>query len=140
MELEIFTLADHAADYGQGKLNVLGTFDTIIRPTYPNVLPHGSIALRIRVGNSEAGKHGFVLKFLKPEGGYFQPEVKGDLEVKQNPHSDYSTLNLAISFTNLKFDKPGKYAIEFHWDGEFRSGLTLNAIQGNAPIGLQKAA
>jgi hypothetical protein len=128
MEIEIFTLADFAADYGNGKLIVSGTFDTIFAGKYPAVHPSCAIAIRIRVANSQAGQHDFE---LRPIGLSTVNPVKGTMDVKLNPNTDHSTLNIIVNLNNLKLEKAGKYSFEFYFDGEFRSGLNLYAL--NAP-------
>ena len=127
MEIEIFTLADHAADYGNGKLVIAGTFDTISGLNFPLVHPTCSLALRIRVSNSEAGNHSFEIKSVGMPN--VQP-IKGNLSVKKNINADHSTINLVANLNNLKFDKPGRYSFEFHFNNEFRSGLHLFVLKG----------
>jgi hypothetical protein len=131
MEIEIFTLADFAADYGNGKLVISGTFDSIFSPQFPAVHASCSLALRIRIANSESGTHTIELRSLGPNGKNFQEPIKGDLDVKKNPNADHSTINFVVNFNNLKFETPGKYAFEFHYDNEFRSGLTLTVVKFN---------
>lgn len=138
MELEIFTLADHASDHGRGKLTIDGTFDTIFSPQLPYMHPHCSIAARMRIANSEAGKHEFEIRALAPDGKVLH-SVKGNGDMKANPHNDYSTHNFVMNLNNLKLDKAGKYAFEFYFDGEFRSGLKLNLVHAMPP-GMVKAA
>ena len=138
MELEIFSLADFAADYGNGKLTVVGTFDTIFAPSLPTSYPHCTVAIRMRIANAEVGQHEFEIKGIDPDGRVFQ-NLKGKMETKVNPNADYSTLNLVLNMDNLKLTKAGKYAFEFHFDNEFRSGLKLNVVQA-VPPGMVKAA
>ena len=129
MEIEIFTLADYAADYGNGKLIVSGTFDTIFGQSFPLVHPSCSLALRIRIANSEVGEHTFE---IRPVGFADIQPFNGNLTVKKNPNADHSTINLVINLNNLKFDKPGRYPFEFHFDNEFRSGLNLYIVKNVA--------
>jgi hypothetical protein len=126
MEIEIFTLADFAADYGNGKLIITGTFDTIFSQSYPVVHPTCAIALRIRIANSETGYHDFE---LRPKGFSTVEPVKGSMDIKPNPNADHSTFNIVVNFNNLKLEKPGKYAFEFYFDNDFRSGLSLYAVK-----------
>jgi hypothetical protein len=138
MELEIFTLADFAADYGNGKLTVVGTFDTVFVPQLPTKHPHCSIAIRMRIANSEAGAHDFMIRGLTPDGNIFQ-NVNGSMDIKPNGNTDYTTFNLVIGLNNLKLERAGKYAFEFHFDNEFRSGLKMNVVHGS-PVSMVKAA
>lgn len=129
MEVEIFTLADHAADYGNGKLVIAGTFDNIFVANFPAVHPMCSVAVRIRLANSEAGRHKFEIRALDSKGRKFQDPFGGEFEVQPNPNADHSTLNIVWSLANTKFDSPGKFAFEFHFDNEFRTGLTLTVVK-----------
>ena len=139
MEIEIFTIADFACDYGTGKLSVIGTFDHIFSQNFPTVHPACALAARIRLANSEAGSHNLELIFRGPDNREFIERIKSQMNFQVNPAADYATLNLVMNLNNIKFEKPGKYAIELYFDGEFRSGLHLNLIQG-LPQGMPSAA
>lgn len=130
MEIEIFTLADYAADYGNGKLVISGTFDTIFSHVFPFSHPNCSIALRIRLANSEAGEHDFE---IKPIGLKNIQPLKGSMNVQQNRNADHATINIVLNLNNISFEKPGKYAFEFHFDGEFRTGLSLYLVKAAPP-------
>jgi hypothetical protein len=138
MEHEIFSLADYAADYGNGKMLVAGTFDTLFTPQLPAVHPSCSIAIRLRVANSEAGAHDFEIRVLTPDKQQLH-SIKGRGEIRANPNADYTSMNIVMNLNNLKLEKAGKYAIEFYFDNEFRSGLSLHVIPG-MPAGMVKAA
>lgn len=138
MEIEIFSLADFANDSGNGKMNILGTFDQINVPALPFVLPHCAVATRIRIANSELGPHSFEIVCIDPDGNEFQ-RLPGNLNVQKNPNADYSAFNLPLNISNFKVDKIGKYAFELHYDGEFRSGLTMHVVMINGPRVLKAA-
>ena len=55
MEVLTALIADSASDY-QGKLCVLGSFDTICARQYPAVHPHCSIALRLLFRTGDEGE------------------------------------------------------------------------------------
>lgn len=136
MEIEIFTLADYAVD-NAGKLTVVGTFDMIYTQAVPTTHPSFYVALKFRVANSEAGQHDFGIKVQAPDRKVLV-DIKGVGEVKPNPNADYSSSIIVIPIHNLKLDQLGKYTFEFHYDGEFRSGLCLYLVQ--IPIELGRAA
>lgn len=126
MEIEIFTLADYAADYGNGKLVISGTFDTIFSQNFPTTHPNCTLVLRVRVANSEAGVHDFE---IRPIGLSKIEPLKGNINVAENKNADHTTINMVMNLNNLLFDKPGKHSFEFYFDGEFRSGLYLHAVK-----------
>ncbi|HTJ50516.1 MAG TPA: hypothetical protein VL443_13740 [Cyclobacteriaceae bacterium] len=136
MEVEIFSLADFAANTGNGKLTIVGTFDTLTTHQMP-VLQMCSLVLKLRISNAHVGKHKVLLKFLDPEGREFMPSPNIDIEVLENQFTDYNAIPIVLNLHPMKLDKIGKYAIELYYDEEFHSGLKLMVIQS---IPVQKAA
>jgi hypothetical protein len=47
MRAEIFTLCEYAQVGADGKLNIIGTFDTWFSATLPVVIPQLSVAVRL---------------------------------------------------------------------------------------------
>ena len=138
MVLEIFSLSDFAADYGNGKLSVIGTFDAVFTHHLPAIHPQCAIAARMRFGNHEAGHHTFEIRALSPDKTVLH-FVKGEGNIQSNPHFDYSTQNLVMNLTNFKLERLGAYAFEFWHNGEFHSGLKMHVLQA-LPHGMVKAA
>ncbi|WP_276373948.1 hypothetical protein [Chryseolinea sp. H1M3-3] len=138
MVLEIYSLADYACDYGNGKLSVIGTFDAVFAQQLPAVHPQCAIAARMRFGNNEAGHHSFEIRALSPDGKVIQT-LNGQGEIIANPNFDYSTQNLVMNMVNFPLEKLGAYAFEFWLDGEFHSGLKMHVLQ-SLPPGMVKAA
>ncbi len=128
MEIEIFTLCDHAQD-SAGKLTIVGTFDVIFAGQFPAIHPSCSIAGRLRFSDKEVGAHGFKLKLINESGTDVIPPIEGNVDVKKPEVGHHSTVNFALNLFQLKFDNPGKYSIELYIDGEWRSGLTLNVVK-----------
>jgi len=73
MEVLTALIADSASDY-QGKLCVLGSFDTICARQYPAVHPHCSIALRLLFRTGDEGKHTIQLSFIDQDGKKILPD------------------------------------------------------------------
>ena len=55
MQIQLAVLCDAATDYA-GKLNILGTFDTLITSQLPAIHPQCSIALRLTFQKQEEGR------------------------------------------------------------------------------------
>ncbi|RYY38851.1 MAG: hypothetical protein EOO08_12905 [Chitinophagaceae bacterium] len=126
MEIEIFTLADHAQDVG-GKLFISGTFDTINAPQFPLTYPAFSLAMRMRFSEKEAGTSRLMLKVLDPSGKELVQTMEGDLPVQvPQPPATYSAINFTVNLYQIQFTTPGIYTFELYIDGEWRTGLKLN--------------
>lgn len=133
MNVEIFTLADHAEDYG-GKLSILGSFDNIKTHVLPSVHPHCCIALRLRFQKSEEGNHSVRIVMIDADGKNYGPKMDGNLHVALPHDSDTATSNLVIGMNGFPLTKPGTYHLDLVVDGQLVSRLPLKVqlvSQGN---------
>lgn len=129
MEVEIFTICDHAQDLG-GKLFIIGTFDTLFAQEYPLVHPNFSIAGRLRFSEKELGTRQMKLIVTDPNGKNLVNAIEGQIQIsKPNSIADYVSTNFVINLNQIKFDLPGLYKFELHIDGEWKTGLKLNAVK-----------
>lgn len=128
METELFTLSDYAEDIN-GKLVIVGTFDTIYGSNSPSKHPLCALSLRLRFAKSEIGKHTMKIRFIDPDGKELQ-KIDGKLEVRNPvPGAEYVAVNTVIRFANLQFNSFGKYSFELYIDDEWNRGLPLNYVK-----------
>jgi hypothetical protein len=112
MIVQIATLCDSAADYG-GKLCVMGSFDTLCAREFPVVHPQCSLALRFTFDHHEAGRHGFSVRCLDPEGNEALPPFDPVVDVTfPSEFVPFVTRNLVLNLQRVKFERPGIYAWE----------------------------
>lgn len=125
MKLEVFTLCDAATNYN-GKLNILGTFDTIFSNTVPIIYPQCSVAVRLRFFRIEEGDHQVTINITDTnKKSVLQPliaSVKINFS-KTGPES--LATNLILNIHGLKLDKFGDYIISLAVDGRHESTLPL---------------
>ena len=74
MNIQVAVLCDAATDEN-GKLNLLGAFDTIYTQQLPAVHPQCSIALRVTFGHEDEGQHKLRLNFVDADGGSIMPST-----------------------------------------------------------------
>jgi len=128
MEVEIFALCDAAADYG-GKLSLLGTFDSIQVKQFPATHPHCAVALRVRFERIEEGDHRVRINIVDEDGKSIAPSVDGNIEVRFPPNFSSVCANMVLNITGMKFDKPGRYAIDLAIDTRHERSLPINVVQ-----------
>jgi hypothetical protein len=116
VNVEIFTLCDAAADY-QGRLSILGVFDTIFAPQLPARHPHCAVALRMTFERTEQGEHSLVLHIVDMDGRFVVPELKGAFGVEIPEGSGRASVNLVLNLGQIQFDKYGEHAINIAVDG-----------------------
>jgi hypothetical protein len=109
VQILLATLCDFAADYN-GKLSIMGAFDTLCAREFPVVHPQCAFALRMFFDHEDQGHHDFNLRLLGPEDEDVVPPcpVPVDMRFKHNG-PPFVTRNVVLNFQRVKFDKPGLY-------------------------------
>jgi len=115
MEIEVFTLCDAAADY-QGRLSILGIFDTIFAANLPALHPQCSVALRIRFSKVEEGKHSLALHIVDNDGKMIIPPLNGEFGIQLAGNDRHGMINLVLNLQGLPFNHYGEYAINLAID------------------------
>lgn len=124
MNIQIAVLCDAATDYN-GKLNILGTFDTIITSQLPAVHPQCSIALRIAFNKIEEGSHKVKMNFVDEDGKLVMPSIDMPVDVVVPNELNFLVRNFVINIQQLKFEKPGQYSIDVAIDGRHETSIPL---------------
>ena len=135
MKFQVAALCDAATDY-HGKLNLLGTFDTILAGQMPAMHPQCSLALRVVFEKSEEGNHQLKINFVNEDGKSIMPAIPVSLEVTVPEDSIFVSRNLVINIQQLKFDQPGLYSIDVALDNRSEISVPLLvklAPESNAP-------
>jgi hypothetical protein len=124
MNIQVAVLCDAATDYG-GKLNILGTFDTIITTQLPAVHPQCSIALRLAFNKIEEGSHKVKMNFVDEDGRLVMPSIDMPVDVVVPNELNFLVRNFVINIQQLKFEKPGQYSIDCAIDGRQETSIPL---------------
>lgn len=132
MKLVIATVADHAW-VESGCLSICRTFDTIYAQKFPHVHPRLSIALRVLVSRSEAGKHKIRITLADVDG---KKVMKTEAEVNVQPPPGAvreSSFALALNGQSVKFPQSGEYSVDFVIDGRLEASLPLYVSPKQSP-------
>lgn len=124
MNIQLSVLCDAATDYG-GKLNILGTFDTIVTNHLPAFHPQCSVALRIAFSKIEEGHHKVKMNFVDEDGKFVMPSIDMPVDVAIPSDANFLVRNFIINIQQLKFDNPGQYAIDVAIDGRQETSIPL---------------
>ncbi len=122
MNIEIFTLCDAAADY-QGRLNILGVFDTIFAAQVPAMHPFCSVALRMRFQRTERGQHRITLDIVDDDGSPVIPPIEGAFNVDIAGNAQVASANLVLNLGQLQFKNYGEYAVNLAIDARQEASL-----------------
>jgi len=129
MNVEIFSLCDAATDQ-QGKLNILGAFDTVFAKDIPVVHAQCAVALRIRFQRIEQGEHKITVHLIDADGNLVIPSLDANINISELPQNqDSVAINMVLNLQRLKLEKYGEYAINLAMDGRQDASLPLYVRQ-----------
>jgi hypothetical protein len=128
MNLEAFLLCDAATDQ-QGKLNILGTFDTIFTKQMPAVHPACAVAMRIRFEKIEEGDHPIRIHIIDEDGKSIGPKLQANINVSIGDDADSTSTNLILNIQSLKLEEYGRYRIDLAVDNQVTASLPLYVKQ-----------
>ena len=75
MNVQVAVLCDAATD-DNGKMNLLGAFDTIYAQQLPAVHPQCAVALRVTFAADDEGQHKLKLNFINADGHAIMPAME----------------------------------------------------------------
>jgi len=102
---DVFTLCDFAQE-SDGKLTVVGAFDTIYARRFPAVHPSMCLALRLRFFIHESGKHSIRITFLGQDGDEAIKTIDGQAEVRDFSGSS-RVVHSVFPLVNTPIDREG---------------------------------
>ena len=105
INIELFTFCDFAQE-NNGKLTIIGTFDTIISRNFPCIHPQLSVVIRLRFDLWEFGNHSFKIETRDLDGEQSIETIAGNVEVKGVGNAS-AVSHLVFSVSNLHFKNSG---------------------------------
>jgi hypothetical protein len=132
MNIQVAVLCDAATDEN-GKLNLLGTFDTIYAPQLPAAHPQCSVAVRITFNQDDEGEHQLRLNFVDADGRSIMrdfPAIPFQIVLPENMH--FLSRNFIVNIHQMKFENAGPYSIDIIVDNESRTNIPL-LVKHNPP-------
>jgi len=128
MRLEIITLCK-AAVADHGALSILSAFDRLTAPKVPHVIPHCSVALRVRFERIEEGQHELKVYFIDVDGKNVMNPLHAKLGVNFKGTSRSSAVCLVIDANGLKFPAFGEYSIDVALDSVQLGSIPFTLVE-----------
>ena len=125
MNIQVAVLCDAATD-DNGKLNLLGAFDTIYARELPAIHPQCAVAMRVTFFSSDEGKHQLRLNFVDADGHSIMPNFPPiPVEVALPEDMHFGTRNFIVNIQQLKFEEPGLYSVDIALDDQSQASIPL---------------
>jgi hypothetical protein len=129
MQLQLITLCDSASDY-QGKLCILGSFDTLCAREFPVAHPQCSLALRLLFAPQDVGQHHLRIELKSEAGLSIMPAFTPIMDVNFPPGAiPFVSRNLVLNLQRLHFEKAGVYFFVVNINGDELATLPLRVTR-----------
>jgi hypothetical protein len=140
VEKQLALIADSANISVEGKLNILGEFDTIFASDAPATHPALWFVAKLLFDAADVGKHSLLLHLVDEDGNTVLPPLTGELAVPP-PGPGYSgekrSIPVVLGVRNVTFPQLGTYSFELRIDDQIVADvpLHLRKLQAPAPEG-----
>jgi len=130
MDVTLALLADGANVSREGKLNLLGVFDTIFARSFPTTHPQMQLVLRFEAEASEAGGRREVeVRFVAADGRVVF-RLPGAVMVQQHHGAgDRVRMDQILMLNNVQLEAPGRYHFQVVLDGQVAAVVPLQVEQ-----------
>lgn len=134
MNVDLAVVADAANVSQEGKLNVLGIFDTIWGTHFP--LRHGSMVFVVRVEGQfdEQGEHRLELRLADADGAQIF-KAEGPLHLAGGRPGRPVKPHIILGLSGVVFPAAGDYSFEILIDGEHKRSVPLYVVEAPRPPG-----
>jgi hypothetical protein len=129
MKVDIFCLCDFAQPTVDGKLNILGLFDTLTFDRVPARLGLFAVAIKLRIGSTDLGEKKFKISFFGPDGKPILTGIEAVMQVEATPGFLYSNIQMVSLIPQLPLLSFGEHSIVLEVDGQLVASIPLRVIQ-----------
>lgn len=129
MRVKVALLADYSNVSREGKLNILGIFDALYAGSFPTVHPHMQLVIRFEAEPAEAGSTRQVEVQFAAEGGEVVFRLPGSMTVQQGELGEAVRADHILTLTNMRFERPGRYAFTILVDERVEATVPLKVEQ-----------
>ncbi|MDR2865567.1 MAG: hypothetical protein LBV68_08165 [Spirochaetaceae bacterium] len=123
MTAEMFTFCDFAQE-NNGKLTIVGTFDTILAKDFPCVHPQLALVIRIRFNISEFSPHAFKIEARDLDGEVCMEPIAGTIDVRGIGNAT-SVSHLVFNIASFRFNNAGVINFILYIDDREQSSVPL---------------
>lgn len=127
MVIQSALICDAAQDYN-GKLCLLGSFDTILAPRFPILHPACSVAIRLTFRSEDEGTHRMKLLLIDEDGRNILPKIEASMDIKMPSDVFFYSRNIVFNLQQTRFDRPGQYSIDLLIDDQICARIPLQIV------------
>ena len=134
MRVPLALLADYANVTSDGKLNIMGTFNTIRAVGFPSTHPQMRLITVMETDPAERGTTKTIEIVLLDADGNKLLQIGGSLQVAADAPLA-QRFNQIVELTGVQFPRPGAYSFRISVNGEEKTSIDLKLEQIPAQSG-----
>lgn len=127
MDVTLAVCCDAANVSREGKLNLLGIFNSIHAAQFPCTHPHLALVLRVEARLGEEGVYGLDIK-LADEDGKELFTINGQLTLQGGEPGRPMTAQTIMDINNFQLPRPGTYTFEIFVDQHHVRSVPIHAF------------
>ena len=136
MEVSLAVLADYANISREGKLNILGVFNTVHVQAFPGGLPQCFLVVRFAADVEEKGTRQRIGFRLTDPDGKWVTELAAELQVpSEGPPGSPETDLILPAAPLVRFEREGPHELKVFINDEERRAIKVMAIRTPATTG-----
>ena len=128
MDVDLAVIADAANVSQEGKLNILGVFDTIWASTFPFRHSVMVFVLRFSADFTEQGAHALEVRLMDADGEQLF-KAEEPLQVMGGVPGRPIRPHVVMGLNGVTFQRPGDYSFEVMMAGRHMRSVPLHVVQ-----------
>lgn len=130
MLLDLLLIADYANATVDGKLNVMGIFNSIHSTQFPTAHPEMFLVAKLSADPSEYGtKRKLAVKLLDGNGKLIASLLEREIEVPYGKEGKVVEIRQLLKLSGLVFPQPGAYQFSMLVDNDQKGSQTIQLVQ-----------
>jgi len=130
MDLTLAVCCDAANVSREGKLNLLGIFNSIHAAEFPCTHPHLALVLRVEARLGEEGVYPLEIQLVDEDGQQLF-DINGQLSLQGAEPGRPMTAQTIMDINNLQLPRPGTYAFEIFLAGHHSRSVAVHAFKSD---------
>jgi hypothetical protein len=130
VDITLAVCCDAANVSREGKLNLLGIFNSIHAAEFPCTHPHLALVLRVEARLGEEGTYPLEIRLVDEDGQQLF-HIDGQLSLQGAEPGRPMTAQTIMDINNLQLPRPGTYAFEVHLDGRRTRTVDIHAFKSS---------
>ena len=130
MDITLAVCCDAANVSREGKLNLLGIFNSIHAAEFPCTHPHLALVLRVEARLGEEGTYPLEIRLVDEDGQQLF-HINGQLSLQGAEPGRPMTAQTIMDINNLQLPRSGTFAFEVFLDGRRARSVDIHAFQSS---------